>query len=253
MAATPIADGLDSWERTVRRTWRTLASAAERTIARIDAVGEPAPGLGAGCAPVLVFGGYANHESAVGAIARSLARDGFDVHTMTIPGHGMGDVREQRLAVRRRVEQVRAATGADRVDLVGYSHGGYVARAAAQFDGGDASIGRVVTLATANAGFDFGRFNAVADRILPLAVRQVRRGSELIEELLATGVHADVVAIGSHGHDLIIPARSGVIEGKRFVAIDEGRRLGPLSRVTHLRVLTDAHAYELLRGVLAGA
>jgi hypothetical protein len=185
------------------------------------------------------------------AIGRSLRRDGFATHSMRMPHFGMGDLYEQQRAIRARVEQIRVRDGVDVVHVVGYSSGGFAARAAAQLDGADHGIGRVVTIATGNAGFHFGRLDRVIGAVLPLGVRQIRRGSELIDALHDTRAAADVVSIGTNGFDGVVPNPSAyAIEGRPFHAVDVGRRLGPVSRVSHAAMVRDDLAYEMLRAAL---
>lgn len=219
--------------------------------AGVATLGSPLPEAGADRAPVLLVGGYANDERSMSAIGRSLTRDGFHVRSMTMPHFGMGDLHEQKDLIRAHVERIRTELGAHVVDVIGYSSGGFAARAAAQLDGGGHGIGRVITIATGNAGFDFGRLNWLADRVAPLGVRQIRRGGDLIRDLHDTRDEADVISIGTHGLDGVVPNPSSyAIEGKTFLAIDAGRRFGPFSRVSHAAIVRDDHTYETLRSVL---
>jgi pimeloyl-ACP methyl ester carboxylesterase len=157
----------------------------------------------------------------------------------------------QKRVLRVRVDRMRRATGAERVHVVGFSSGGFAARAAAQLEGGAHGIGRVVTIATSNAGFDFGPFNWLADRIAPLGVRQVRRDSELIRALHDTRGDADVVSIGTRGIDGVVPNPTSYrIQDKPFHVVDDGRRIGPFSRVTHARICRDDRTYETIRAAL---
>jgi triacylglycerol esterase/lipase EstA (alpha/beta hydrolase family) len=185
--------GVD-WEARFRTAWRGMVLRIDEATDRVGMIGEPMPGAGEGRPPVLLVGGYANDARSMAAIRRSLERDGFSTHALTLSEFGMGDLMELRDELRRAVERVRAETGAERVHVVGYSSGGFVARAAAQLDGGGHGIGRVVTVATANAGFDFGLLNRFVDRVAPFGLRQVRRGSEFLSALHDSREGADVVA-----------------------------------------------------------
>ncbi len=231
--------------------WRSMVRRIDGATARVEELGTPMPGAGRGAAPVLLVGGYANDERSMSALGRSLARDGFRTFIKTMPDFGMGDLHAQKDVIRAKVAWILEETGADSVDVVGYSSGGFAARAAAQFDGGGFGIGRVVTIATGNAGFDFGRLNWVMDRVAPRGVRQIRRGSEFIQGLHDTREGADVVSIGTSGMDGVVPNPSSyVIEDKPFRAVDDGRRLGPFSRVSHAAIVRDGYTYETLRGEL---
>ncbi|MCW2923291.1 MAG: estB [Thermoleophilia bacterium] len=209
------------------------------------------PGAGAGRPPVLLVPGYANSVDVLHVLGRSLDRDGFDTHVVALPGHGTGDLHEQRRVILEAVDRVRANTGSATVDIVALSSGGFSARAAAQFDGGNPAIRRVVTVATTNAGMHHGALTAVVRRIAPPGVRQILRGAPFIEQLHATRHAADVVSIGTTGFDLVCCPPSAVrIPDRPFVAVDSGRRIGPLSRVTHAHIVTDPVAYEAIRAAL---
>jgi len=82
-------------------------------------------------------------------------------------------------------------------------------------------------------------------------MQQIRRGSDLIEQLHATRGDADLVAVGTRGFDgVLAPRISARIENSAFRSVDIGRTSGPMSHVGHYGILRDAAAYEAIRGAL---
>ena len=88
------------------------------------------------------------------------------------------DIRTAAELLGRHIEEICERTGSRQVDIVGHSLGGLIARYYVQRLGGDLRVRTLVTLGTPHSG----------TRVVPLAnahpiVRQMRPGSELLEEL----------------------------------------------------------------------
>jgi hypothetical protein len=82
-------------------------------------------------------------------------------------------------------------------------------------------------------------------------MQQIRRGTTLIDELHRTRAGHDLVAVGTNGIDgVLVPASAARIDGVPFIAVDEGRTIGPMSRVGHYGILRDDTAFEAIRGAL---
>ncbi|WP_413644536.1 esterase/lipase family protein [Micromonospora sp. RTP1Z1] len=90
----------------------------------------------AGANPVIVVGGLIGISIAYEPIAARLRADGFRVSIFQLPNLGFGDIRESACALATYVDQVRANTGAAKVDLVTHSEGGLVSRWYVKFLGG---------------------------------------------------------------------------------------------------------------------
>ncbi|WP_223776282.1 alpha/beta fold hydrolase [Streptomyces sp. 135] len=128
--------------------------------------------------PVLLLHGFIDNRSVFVLLRRALAQDG---------GRRVGSLNYSPLTcdipaaaelLGRHVEELCERTGHRRVDVVGHSLGGLIARYYAQRLGGDIRVRTLVTLGTPHAG----------TRVAPLAdahpiVRQMRPGSAVIEEL----------------------------------------------------------------------
>ncbi|WP_198654372.1 MULTISPECIES: esterase/lipase family protein [Nocardia] len=70
-----------------------------------------------------------------------------------LPGrYGVGPMEESARQVAQFVDRVRAATGADKVDIVGHSQGGTVANRYLKFDGGADKVAALVTFGATHHG-----------------------------------------------------------------------------------------------------
>ncbi|HVD28164.1 MAG TPA: alpha/beta fold hydrolase, partial [Mycobacteriales bacterium] len=88
--------------------------------------GEPADQRRPG--PVLLVPGYGGGTDGLQTLAERLTAAGRDTTVVALPGNGTGDLRASAEALDREVTAALARTGAESVDVVGYSAGGLVAR-----------------------------------------------------------------------------------------------------------------------------
>jgi pimeloyl-ACP methyl ester carboxylesterase len=239
------------YESGVRTAWRSMMRVAEHRIGNTGELGRPLERLATDASPVLLVHGYGNSSASMRAIEKSLQRDGFRAFSLTLPEHGFGDAMSDAAVVGATIDEIRAATGAANVDIVGHSRGGLVARAWQQLLDEHGATGRVVTVSSANQGIELGAVDGIVGRALPDGMQQIRAGARLIDDLHATRGAYDVVAVGTNGIDgVLVPAAASKIEGAPFIAIDNGRTIGPMSRVGHYGILRDDTAYEAIRGAL---
>jgi pimeloyl-ACP methyl ester carboxylesterase len=152
--------------------------------------------------PVILVAGYANTDTpGWDEWSRSLTLDGFRTFLNPPPTHGLGDMYASAVALADYIEQVKRATGAKHVNVIGFSEGGLLARMAASEFGEASSINRIITLASPHNGI---HMNGVVDAVnaispfgspFPDSTMQLVRGSALIRRLDA----ADA-AERAHGH-----------------------------------------------------
>jgi pimeloyl-ACP methyl ester carboxylesterase len=182
------------------------------------------------------------------SIRAGLTRDGFDAVTVELPERGMGSLTRDATLVAERATALSAAYGNRTVDIIGHSRGGIVARhAAALLANEGAEVRRVVTLSSANQGFELG----VLHRFMPEGMHEIRVGSPAIRSLAEQGATQDLAAVGTRGFDgVLLPRSSAQIPGAPFAAVDDGRRALGVSSVGHYGVLRDGATYEALRGML---
>ncbi|MCW5251572.1 esterase/lipase family protein [Streptomyces sp. SHP 1-2] len=128
--------------------------------------------------PVVLLHGFIDNRSVFLLLRRSLARHGGQPVVSLNHSPLAGDIRAAAELLAGYVEEICGRTGTERVDLVGHSLGGLIARYYVQRLGGDLRVRTCVTLGTPHTG----------TRVAPLAnahpiVRQMRPGSAVLEEL----------------------------------------------------------------------
>lgn len=107
---------------------------------------------------VLINGTFANAEDDFAALAPTLANAGYCVYAFNYGGtpgafiQSTGPVPASAQQVAAYVDQVRSATGATRVDLVGHSQGGMLAEYYTKLLGGASKVHSVVALSPTTHG-----------------------------------------------------------------------------------------------------
>ncbi|WP_425303189.1 esterase/lipase family protein [Nocardia wallacei] len=204
----------------------------------------------AGVGPVLAQVGYCvfalNYGGKPGAI-----RD-FGTEDMWLSARQVGEF----------VEWVRTATGAPRVDLVGFSQGANVTRYYLNKLGGAAAVGQWVGLASPSHGGDMYGLVRVADsipglwglfeRLTSLAAVQQAAGSPFIRALNSGGDTVPGVrytTIGSRVDEMIQPNDSMALTGPNVTNILL-QDLCPVDQTGHFHLVYDPLAWQLLLNVL---
>ena len=127
--------------------------------------------------PVLLVHGYIHNRSAFLAMSRQLKRagfryvDGFNYNALT------DGIPQAAARLGAEVERVLAATGAQRVMIVGHSMGGMVARYYVQELGGEDTVDTVITLGSPHEG-TYASYIALGE-----ATAQLRPNSPLLQRL----------------------------------------------------------------------
>lgn len=159
--------------------------------------------------PVVLLHGFIDNRSVFVLLRRSLAQHGRQQIESLNYSPLTCDVRSAAELLGRHIEEICERTGSTRVDIVGHSLGGLIARYYVQRLGGDARVRTLVTLGTPHAG----------TRVVPLAnahpiVRQMRPGSELLEELTrpAPGCRTHFVSFWSDLDHLMDPLETACID-----------------------------------------
>ncbi|MER5638965.1 alpha/beta fold hydrolase [Kitasatospora sp. NPDC002227] len=175
---------------------------------------------------VLVHGTFENrHDNWAGA-APLLADNGYCVYTFNyggapgFPVQGTGHVAASARQLAAFVDQVLAATGAARADLVGHSQGGMMPRYYLKYLGGAAKVARLVGIAPSNNGTTIDGItelarqldllepaNAVLDAACPACVEQ-EQGSPFLTDLNAGGETlpgVDYTVIASRFDEVVTP------------------------------------------------
>ncbi|MFJ4619211.1 esterase/lipase family protein [Streptomyces sp. NPDC088812] len=159
--------------------------------------------------PVVLLHGFIDNRSVFVLLRRSLAQHGR--HRVESLNYSplTCDIRIAAELLGRHIEEICERTGSDRVDVVGHSLGGLIARYYAQRLGGDARVRTLVTLGTPHSGTRVARL-ANAHPI----VRQMRPGSAVIEELSrpAPGCRTRFVGFWSDLDHLMDPLETARID-----------------------------------------
>ncbi|WP_104524198.1 lipase family alpha/beta hydrolase [Blastococcus atacamensis] len=163
-----------------------LVAAAVGTAVVLGNRDEPAsPGASAQerPGPVLLVPGYGGNTAVLRPLADRLALEGRDATVVQVPGSGTGDLAESAVALDEAVTAALARTGAESVDIIGYSAGGLIARLWVSGAGSD-RVRRVVTLGSPHHGTDLaGLAGSVLPGQCPLACQQMDPASDLLAEL----------------------------------------------------------------------
>ncbi|MTE20645.1 alpha/beta fold hydrolase [Streptomyces sp. TRM43335] len=196
--------------------------------------------------PVLLLHGFVDNRSVFTLLRRSLVRNGWEDVCAFNYSPLTCDIRCAAERLAEHVEKVCESSDRRRIDVVGHSLGGLIARYYAQRMGGDARIRTLVTLGTPHTG----------TRVAPLmsahpVVRQLRPGSEVLEELTgpAPGCRTRFVAFWSDLDQLMLPVESARLDHPDLdVRNVRVRGLGHLALLAHPEV-----AAGVRRELAAGA
>ncbi|GGY92423.1 esterase/lipase family protein [Streptomyces poonensis] len=158
--------------------------------------------------PVVLLHGFIDNRSVFVLLRRSLAQHGRRQIESLNYSPLTCDIRTAAELLGRHIADICERTGHERVDIVGHSLGGLIARYYVQRLGGDLHVRTLVTLGTPHGG----------TRVAPLAnahpiVRQMRPGSAVLEELRepAPGCRTHFVAFWSDLDHLMDPLETASI------------------------------------------
>lgn len=192
----------------------------------------PLPGASTqGPRPVIVLHGYAMNRANFVPLAYRLSRAGLG----PIIGFEYWTLGRTAAAARQLgwfVHEVRAATGATEVDLVGHSMGGVVGRYYVTFAGGDGIVKNLVTIGSPHGGTDLSRVG------FGHAQRELFLGSKLLTRMAAAPPprHTRVTALWSRADALVPGARQHPLPGADVILYND---LGHVAMLWSRRVARD--------------
>jgi triacylglycerol esterase/lipase EstA (alpha/beta hydrolase family) len=209
-----------------------------------------------GLAPVLKSYGYCVFAVNYGAPEGSLFK-------------GTGDIPTSAAQIGRFVDNVRAKTGAAKVDLVGHSQGGSVSRYYANLIGGSSKVANVVGLAPSNHAttvsglLSIGRFIGAVDPIfavtnwigLPALQQQADPNSQYFQDLNSQGETRPgirYVNIATKFDEVVTPYKQAFITAGSGAAVQnitlQDVCKGDLT--DHLGIVYDTNVYQLVLNAL---
>lgn len=226
----------------------------------------PEPGARSRRDPVVLVGGFANAPEGWNEWRRSLEADGFEVYVLHLSTNGLGDMDHSTTELAAFVAEVKRRTGRTRVDIVGFSEGGLLARKYVAQQGGLGSVDRVISLATPHAGVPAGTLHAIAAalplvrRAIPTAASQLVEGHQLLVDLersdralraaRGAGAAPRYASIYSRTIDLVVTPWSAWLPGALNIPVRDDRddeHPGP----SHFDMYhTSNRAYEAARALL---
>ncbi|GGW17242.1 lipase [Streptomyces capoamus] len=158
--------------------------------------------------PVVLLHGFIDNRSVFVLLRRTLAQHGRQRVESLNYSPLTCDIRTAAELLGRHIEEICERTCSARIDIVGHSLGGLIARYYVQCLGGDLRVRTLVTLGTPHSG----------TRVAPLAdahpiVRQMRPGSAVIEELArpAPGCRTRFVSFWSDLDSLMDPLETACL------------------------------------------
>lgn len=192
----------------------------------------PLPGARArGPRPIIVLHGYAQNRANFLPLAFRLRAAGLG------PIFGFEYWTLGRIAAGARqlgwfVDEVREATGAGEVDVIGHSMGGVVARYYVTLAGGDGAVRHLVTLGSPHAGTDLSGMG------VGHPTRELVLGSKLCTRLAAAPPprRTQMTVIWSRSDALVPGGRQPAIPGAEIVLYDD---LGHVALLGSRRVARD--------------
>ena len=166
--------------------------------------------------PVLLVPGYGGATGAVQGLADVLTAAGRNATVVPVPGDGTGDLHLSAAALGRAVDAALARTGADSVDLVGYSAGGIVVRLWVA-DGHADTVRRVLTLGSPHHGTSLADLAGdLAPGECPAGCQQLSSDSTLLAGLNRrdeTPAGPTWVSIWTTQDETVTPPDSARLEG----------------------------------------
>ncbi|HEY4026052.1 MAG TPA: alpha/beta fold hydrolase [Candidatus Dormibacteraeota bacterium] len=211
---------------------------------------------------VLVHGTFAN-ASSFGALSPQLANAGYCVFALNYGCQALGPVvcatgpiEESAQQLSAFIDQVRAATGASKVDIVGHSQGGMMPRYYMRFLAGASRVHRLVGLAPSNHGTTLNGLQNLVSALSGVlncdACQQQLAGSAFLARLNAgadtlPGVLYTVIE--SRFDEVVTPFTSAFLTGPAVTNILLQNSC-PLDLTGHLGILVDPNAIGWVQNAL---
>lgn len=164
--------------------------------------------------PIILLHGLFQSPSCWLWLKFQLRRHGFTaLHTIALPPWKDVEVLTERLA--KRVDELRHATGLQKVHLIGHSMGGIIARNYLQIRGGAQKVDHCLLVATPNSGSKLAPFalSPLGGLLMP--------GSSFLQRLAAVPLpeEARISSIYSRHDNMVLPYEHARLDGARNIEL----------------------------------
>lgn len=218
-----------------------------------------APGASAKAAdsdPVILVAGTFGPAFFYEPLAKRLRADGHEVRIFQLTNLGTGDIAGTARDLDAFADRVRAETGAAKVDLVGHSQGGLVARQYVKSAGGASEVDSLVSLGTPHYGTvvaNIADFFGGGDCLTIVACQQMAVGSSFLDALNDgddTIGSVRYTNIYTKYDELVRPvANASLADGATNVLVQSQC---PARFVAHVGLALDGTVYDGVHDALAG-
>ena len=209
-------------------------------------VGDLEPGPGALDEPrtVLLITGVTIPQAWFGPIVARLERDGFRPVIWEPPALLSGSLFEASEQLADVVDQVRAESGQDKIDILAECTGGVIARHYVQSLGGDAYVRRLVTFVSPQAGLPAAKY-AAAIAHWP-ALYDLTPGSEFLRAVASKPLPPSVAmtSIYTCTDEYIQPYTTSIVPGATNIGLCDGTFVG------HFQTFYDPDIYLIMHAAL---
>jgi triacylglycerol lipase len=205
---------------------------------------------------VIIVAGTFSPALANEPLAARLRADGYTVRIFQLPTLGTQDINLSAQALNTFADGVRAQTGAAKVDLIGHSQGGLVARSYVKSYGGAGEVDSLITLGAPNQGTYVANlvgFLGFGSCLTVVACQQMSIGSSYLNAL-----NAGDDTIGSVRYTTIRTLQDELVRPVDNATLNDGatnvlvQSKCWLRVVGHLGLILDGTVYSGVRQALRG-
>jgi triacylglycerol esterase/lipase EstA (alpha/beta hydrolase family) len=206
--------------------------------------------------PVVIVNGTFGPAFFYEPLAKRLRDDDHEAFIFELTNLGTTDIADTARDLAAFVDDVRARTGADKVDLVAHSQGGLVARQYVKYLGGDSTVDSLVSLAAPHYGTavaNIAAFFGGGDCLGIVACQQMAEGSDFVNAL-----NEGDDTIGSVRYTNFYTSLDELVRPVRNAALADGatnvriQSQCPLRPVEHVSLALDGAVYSGIHDALNG-
>lgn len=242
--------------RRLRLTPRLLLSALSCSLAAVALWPAGAASADDPADPVVVVAGTFGPAFFYEPLAARMRHDGYHVSIFELTNLGTGDIAGTARDLAAFVDGVRTQTGAARVDLVGHSQGGLVARQYVKYEGGESTVDSVISLGAPHYGTaiaNIADFFGGGDCLGIVACEQMAVGSEFLNTL-----NDGDDTVGSVRYTNLYTALDELVRPVANATLQDGatnvriQSQCPLRAVAHVGLALDGTSYDGVHDALRG-